>query len=385
MASVVQAYQDIFGAAPELEVRAPGRINLIGEHTDYNGGFVFPAAVGHEIQFAIGRSGSEEQCSLYAMDLKARHDFKLSEMAPLPPNSWQNYVMGVAAEIQATGRSLEGFNLAFAGNVPRGAGMSSSAAVECGTCFGLSELFRLEIPRVEMAQIAQRAEHRYAGVLCGIMDQFASIMGKADHAFRLDCESLDYDYVPFQLTDHSLVLCNSNVTHNLADSGYNERRQQCQAGVSILKEHIPGLTSLRHASLEQLLMLQSEFPELIFRRCKYVLEENARVHAYAKALQDANIQYAGALMKQSQQGMQFEYEITCPEIDFMAAFANARPEVMGARMTGGGFGGCTLNLVEKGAGELFIQELDQAYRHKFDRSITPVPIEIADGVSLLSR
>ncbi|MDW3194929.1 MAG: galactokinase [Cytophagales bacterium] len=384
MESVVQAYQNKFGSAPDLVVRAPGRINLIGEHTDYNGGFVFPAAVGHEIQFALGKSGASEDCSLYAMDLNARYDFKLSEMKPQPPNSWENYLMGVAAEILATGRTLEGFNVVFTGNVPRGAGMSSSAAVECGTCFGLSALFGLDIPRVEMAQIAQLAEHHYAGVMCGIMDQFSSVLGKADHAFRLDCESLDFDYFPFQLQEYSLVLCNSNVTHNLADSGYNERRQQCEEGVKILKEHIPGLSTLRHVSLEQLYTLQDEFPELIFRRCKYVLEENARVNAFAKALEKGDIHHAGELMKQSQRGMQFEYEITCPEIDFMAAFSNARPDTLGARMTGGGFGGCTINLVKKGTEEDFIHALDQAYQEKFNQSITPIPIQIAAGVSLLS-
>lgn len=383
MESVVQAYQDTFGEAPELAVRAPGRINLIGEHTDYNDGFVFPAAVGHEVRFALGRSGSSEDCSLYAIDLKARFDFKLSEMKPQPPNSWENYLMGVAAEIVATGRTLQGFNIVFTGNVPRGAGMSSSAAVECGACFGLNKLFKLEIPKVEMAQIAQRAEHHYAGVMCGIMDQFSGVLGKADHAFRLDCESLDFDYFPFQLQDYTLVLCNSNVTHNLADSGYNERRQQCEEGVHILKEHIPGLTSLRHVSLEQLYTLQGEFPELIFRRCKYVLEENARVNAFARSLEKGDIQHAGQLMKQSQRGMQFDYEITCPEIDFMAEFANARAGTLGARMTGGGFGGCTINLVEKGTEESFIRELDQAFQEKFSRTITPIPIEIADGVALL--
>ncbi len=384
MESVDQAYQEIYGVSPKLTVRAPGRINLIGEHTDYNGGFVFPAAVGHEIQFAIGKSGSKEQCSLYALDLKARFDFNLSGMAPLPPNSWENYLVGVVSEIQATGRTVQGFNLVFTGNIPRGAGMSSSAAVECGTCFGLSELFELNIPKVEMAQIAQLAEHHYAGVMCGIMDQFSSVLGKADHAFRLDCESLDYDYFPLKLQDYSLVLCNSNVTHNLADSGYNERRQQCEEGVNILQQHIPGLTSLRHANLEQLHTLQSEFSEIVFRRCKYVLEENARVNAFAKALERGDIRHAGALMKQSQRGMQFEYEITCPEIDFMAEFANARPETIGARMTGGGFGGCTINLVEKGTEEKFITDLNQAYRDKFDQSITPIPINISEGVSRLS-
>ncbi len=384
MRSVVEAYQNIFGDGPDLLVRAPGRINLIGEHTDYNDGFVLPAAMEHEVQFAIGKSYSEEDCGLYAIDLNDRFDFSLSEMKPLPPNSWANYPMGVAAEIMSTGRSIQGFNLVFTGNVPRGAGMSSSAAVECGTCFGLSGLFQLNIPRTEMARISQLAEHHFAGVMCGIMDQFASILGKADHAFRLDCESLDYDYFPFQLEGYSLVLCNSNVTHSLADSGYNERRKQCEEGVQLLQQHIPGLPSLRHASLEQLYLLKNELPELIFRRCKYVLEENARVNAFAKALESKDIPHIGELLKQSQHGMQYEYQITCPEIDFMSAFANARADTLGARMTGGGFGGCTINLLHKGIEEQFIKELDHAYQEKFDRSITPIPIRIADGVSLLS-
>lgn len=384
MDSVVKAYKEVFGTIPELIVRAPGRINLIGEHTDYNDGFVFPAAVDHEVQFALGKSGSKTDCSLFAMDFKARYDFSLLEITSLPPNSWENYLLGVAAEILATGRSFEGFNLVFTGNIPRGAGMSSSAAAECGTCFGLSELFGLNIPKPEMARIAQLAEHNYAGVMCGIMDQFASIFGKADHAFRLDCESMDHAYFPFQLQDYSLVLCNSNVTHSLAESGYNERRQQCEEGVKILQEHIPGLTSLRRASLEQLFTLQEEFSEVVFRRCKYVLEENARVNAFAQALAQADLQHAGELLKQSQRGMQFEYEITCPEIDFMAEFANARPEILGARMTGGGFGGCTINLVKKGQEEQFIHALDLVYQEKFKKSITPIPVKLSDGVSRIN-
>lgn len=381
MKSAVQIYQEIYGSAPELEVRAPGRINLIGEHTDYNGGFVFPAAVGHEVRFALGKSGSQDQCSLYAADLKERHDFKLTEMRPLPPNSWGNYLMGVAAEIVSTGRSIEGFNVVFTGNVPRGAGMSSSAAVECGTCLGLSTLFNLQIDRPEIAKISQMAEHHYAGVMCGIMDQFASVMGKAGHAFRLDCESLDYDYFPLKLREYSLVLCNSNVTHSLAESGYNERRQQCEEGLAILKEHIPGATSLRHVTMEQLYTLQGEMSEIVFRRCKYVLEENARVNAFANALSNGDLAYAGELLKQSQQGMQHEYQITCLEIDFMAEFANSRSETLGSRMTGGGFGGCTINIIEKGKEGSFIQDLNLAYQKKFDKEITPIPIEIADGVS----
>ena len=375
-------FAEQFGAKPVL-VRAPGRINLIGEHTDYNNGFVLPAAVEHAIYFAIGKSDHPGRCSLISLDFDDRYDFDLVVMKPLPADSWQNYIMGVIAEIQKSGRTVEGFNLVFSGNVPRGSGMSSSAALECGTCAGLNELFDLRIPKVEMVKMSQMAEHNYAGVKCGIMDQFASMMGFKDQALLLDCQSLEYRHFPIELNDYSLLLCNSNVTHSLASSEYNVRRQQCEEGVSVLQQKFPEIASLRDVSMEQLDQVKDHLQEVVYRRCKYVIEENSRVNAFSAALTQSDLVKAGDILKSAQQAMRDEYEITCPEIDFMADFANANDDVLGARMMGGGFGGCTLNLIKKGKEATFITELNEAYEGQFNKEITPIQVKISDGVSLI--
>ena len=376
-----EMYVHYFGVKPEIQVRAPGRINLIGEHTDYNNGFVLPAAVSQSIYFAIGKSKNPERGSLISLDYNQTFDFDIADLPKLPDHSWQNYILGVAAEIVKSGRKLEGFNIVFGGDIPQGSGMSSSAALECGTCFGLNELFALNIPKLEMVKMSQMAEHHHVGVQCGIMDQFASMMGKAGQAFRLDCQSLEFDYFPIDLKDYSLVLCNSNVEHNLATSEYNVRRQQCTEGVRILQKGYPEVESLRDATLTQLDAVKAAMPEVIYRRCKYIIEENQRVMAFSKALGAYDFSKAGDILKQAQEGMRNDYEITCPEIDFMADFANARQDVAGARMMGGGFGGCTLNLLRKGAEEAFIEQLNDAYKKNFQKETTPIAIRIAEGVS----
>ncbi|MEQ9297824.1 MAG: galactokinase [Cyclobacteriaceae bacterium] len=377
---VAEQFYKAFDAAPALLVRAPGRINLIGEHTDYNEGFVLPAAVAQSIYFAIGKSENQERCSLIALDFDERYDFNLRELAPLPADSWQNYILGVVAEIQQSGRTLEGFNLVFAGDVPRGSGMSSSAALECGTCFGLNELFDLGIPKVEMVKLSQMAEHGYAGVKCGIMDQFASMMGQQDQALLLDCRSLEYSYFPIGLRDHKLILFNSNVTHSLASSEYNVRREQCEEGVSMLQQSFPEITSLRDATLKSLLAVKSKMDDLIFIRCKYVIEENERVDSFSRALSSNDLVKAGQILNQAHHAMRYEYEITCPEIDFIADYVTNRDEVLGARMVGGGFGGCVLTLIRNGTQDLLSEELNTAYKKKFDKSIKPIEVEISDGV-----
>jgi len=382
MNRVTEAFSNQFGT-PEVMVKSPGRINVIGEHTDYNLGFVLPAAVGQAIYFAVSKSEDPERCSLVSLDMNDRFDFKLSELKPQGPEAWQNYLLGVIAEIQKSGREVQGFNLVFAGDVPRGSGMSSSAALECGTAFALNQLFELVIPKVEMVKISQKAEHNYAGVMCGIMDQFASMMGKKDQVLLLDCKTLEYEHFPMALEDYTLMLCNSNVSHSLASSEYNVRRQQCEEGVSILNAKYGGIESLRDASHEQLEGAKEDMSEVVYRRCKYVIEENERLHSVTKSLRTGNIEAVGDLLKAAQNAMETEYEITCPEIDFMAAFANKRKDVLGARMMGGGFGGCTLNLIKKGSEELFVTELNAAYQKEFNKDISPIAIEISDGVSLL--
>lgn len=380
---IINKYKELF-VGEFLLVRAPGRINLIGEHTDYNEGFVFPAAVGQEIQFAIGKSGDEDSCTLVSLDYDESFTFNLSELKPEPSDSWQNFILGVAAEIIKSGRKLHGFNLVFSGNIPLGSGMSSSAALECGSCFSLNELFELKISKLEMVKLSQMAEHNYAGVKCGIMDQFASMFGSMDHAILLDCKDLSYDYFPLNLETHTLVLCNSNVSHSLASSQYNIRRQQCEEGVKVLNQHFWGINSLRDASLEQFESAKKDMTEVVQRRCKYVIEENIRVAEFAKALEANNLIAAGSILKKAQAAMRDEYEITCPEIDFMADFANSRNDIAGARMMGGGFGGCTLNLVKKEYVEEFISDLNVAYQEKFNKEITPIRIEVADGVARIA-
>ena len=375
---VRSSFEQRFGVEP-IVIKAPGRINLIGEHTDYNNGFVLPAAVDQAIYLAIGKSGSSES-TLVSLDMDQTFEFSINDFQPTKEKLWANYLMGVVAEIQKSGREVTGFNIVFSGDVPQGSGMSSSAALECGTCFALNELFDLSIPKVEMVKMSQKAEHNYAGVMCGIMDQFASMMGSADHALLLDCESLEYRHFPIELTDHIIVLCNSNVSHNLADSEYNIRRKQCEEGVSLLQKYFPEVKSLRDVSLEELNAHQSELSDVVYKRCKYVIEENERVMSMTKAMEAGEIDALGEILTIAQEGMRSGYEISCPEIDFMADFANNREDVVGARMMGGGFGGCTINLVNKGSEDQFISELNAAYKEQFNKEITPIKVVISDGV-----
>lgn len=380
VAKIKSSFISKFNSTPLL-IKAPGRINIIGEHTDYNDGFVLPAAVSQSIYFAVDKSTDKRRCSFISLDFDERYDFDLRELPPLPSGSWQNYLLGVVAEILKSGRVLEGFNLVFAGDVPRGSGMSSSAALECGTCYGINELFDLGIPKIEMVKMSQMAEHNYAGVQCGIMDQFASLNGKSAHALLLDCRSLEYSYFPIGLTNYKFMLFNSNVTHNLASSEYNVRRGQCDLGVSILRSFFPEVDSLRDATMELLMSIKSNMDDLIFKRCKYVIEENNRVEDFAKAMAENDLQRAGLILSAAHHAMRYEYEITCPEIDFIADYLNGRDEVLGARMMGGGFGGCVLAIVKRDTQVSLAQSLDQSYEIKFGKSVTPIEVEIGDGVS----
>lgn len=382
--NVLDTFQSAFKSEPLL-VKAPGRINLIGEHTDYNNGFVLPAAVDQSIYLAIAKSGDADQCSLISLDMDERYDFKISEISPLPANSWQNYLVGVVAQVVGSGHQLQGFNVVFSGDVPRGSGMSSSAALECGTCFGLNELFDLKISKVDMVKLSQKAEHTYAGVMCGIMDQFASMMGQENHALLLDCQTLEYRLFPIVLEEYTLMLCNSNVQHNLASSEYNVRRKQCDEGVAILQKKYSDIASLRDITMEMLASCQSDLDEVVYKRCEYVVKENARVLEMTKMMESGDLSGLGEILTIAEEGMRHEYEITCPEIDFMADFANSREDVLGARMMGGGFGGCTINLVKKGCEDEFVKELGAAYQVKFQKEITPIQVKIADGVKLINQ
>lgn len=361
-------------------VVAPGRINVIGEHTDYNLGFVLPAAVQKAIYMAIAPSDDEDLCQVVALDKAEKHVFKLSELKPIQPNNWQNYVMGVASEMLAHGGQVKGFNLVFAGDIPQGSGMSSSAALECGTCFGLNTIFNLQFDSIEMIKMSQAAEHHYAGVMCGIMDQFASTMGLQGQVLLLDCQSLDYRHFNCNLPGVDLVLLNSNVHHNLADSAYNKRREECETGVTVLQSIQPNIGSLRDADLSLLNQVKDQMSDTVYRRCKYVIEENMRVQQMALALESGDVNVVGDILKKAQKGMESEYEITCPEIDFLAQFANNYSGVLGSRMMGGGFGGCTINLVKSTELDKFTSEITQAYKDQFQIDLTKIPIQLSQGV-----
>ncbi|RAK67106.1 galactokinase [Hymenobacter edaphi] len=375
---ITAAFRQHFGSTP-LVVRAPGRVNLIGEHTDYNGGFVLPAAVDKEIIFAVALNGTTT-ARLYAYDNQEHYATDLAALQPGQPQ-WANYLKGVVAQFQRRGVPVPGFDCVFGGNVPVGAGMSSSAAVECGLAFALDQLLGTHLERMELAHMAQKAEHEYAGVMCGLMDQFASLFGRDGQVVRLDCRSLAYAYFPFDTEACRLVLCNSGVKHSLADSEYNKRRQECERGVQLLQQHYPDVKSLRDATLAQLAQHQAAFDEVTYRRCRYVVQENQRVLDACEALQRRDLAAVGRLMHASHAGLRDEYEVSCPELDALEEAARGLPGVYGARMMGGGFGGCTLNLVAPAHVEAFIQTVGQAYQRRFGRPLETYQTSIVAGVS----
>lgn len=377
---ITTAFQQHFSASPLL-VRAPGRVNLIGEHTDYNGGFVLPAAIDKEILFAVALNNTST-ARLYSFDNDEHYTVELAEVER-GETQWANYLKGVVAQFQRRGITVSGFDCVFGGNVPMGAGLSSSAAVECGLAFALNELLSADLKRMELARMAQLAEHEFAGVQCGIMDQFASLFGRPNHVVRLDCRSLDYEYFPFDTTACHIVLCNSGVKHSLASSEYNTRRQECEQGVAVLRQHYPQVQSLRDATLDQLQEHQAELGDVVYRRCRYVVEENARVEAACQHLIAGDLPAFGQEMYGSHAGLRDDYEVSCRELDVLVAAAQPLPGVFGARMMGGGFGGCTINLVAPDQVEAFVTAMKAAYQQELGLHLETYQTTIVGGVDVL--
>ncbi len=378
---VIQEFKERFGHGPDLVIQSPGRLNMIGEHTDYNLGYVLPAAIDKGIWMALSKS--EDGSSVFhAMDMQ--EEVQLANFDQLEPldKGWANYVVGVIDQLLKAGKKLGPVNCVFAGNIPIGSGLSSSAALENAACFGLNELFDLGLSKMEMIKHSQKAEHVFVGVMCGIMDQFTSMMGEEDKVLRLDCRSLEYETFPLDLHGFELVLLNSNVEHSLASSEYNIRRSQCEEGVAVMQKRDPSIQSLRDASIELLDSCREELSEVVYRRCKYIIEENARVLTFCDALGEKDFDRMGKILKAAQLGMKDEYEITCPEIDYLFDFADQYSGVIGARMMGGGFGGCTLNIVEKDKEADFLESISIAYKNKFGFDTTPIKVKISDGVKI---
>lgn len=376
---LVSTYQKIFGAKP-LVVRSPGRVNIIGEHTDYNEGFVLPAAIDKAVYVAVEKR-PDDLIILHSIDFKDKFEGRITDVQRSDKH-WANYILGVAAQMLKRGHTLGGFNLIIDGDVPLGAGLSSSAAVECATAFALNKLFGLGISRKELTSIAQKAEHEFAGVMCGIMDQFASMFSKKDHVIRLDCRSLDYEYEPLRLEGYKILLLNTNVKHSLASSEYNTRRQQCEEGVALVQKHHPEVKSLRDVTLDMLNRYVKD-NEAIYQRCKYVVEENLRLLEGCEDLKRGDIEALGKKMFRTHDGLSKEYEVSCPELDFLVDSVLNNPDVLGARMMGGGFGGCTINLVRETAIDGLVASLSKAYGEKMGKELTPYIAQIEDGTSVL--
>ncbi|TWF39101.1 galactokinase [Chitinophaga polysaccharea] len=362
-----------------LMVVSPGRINLIGEHTDYNDGFVLPAAIDKKIVYAIALNNTR-QCNAHAVFMNETVSFSLDDVKPTP--GWINYLMGVVYQLQERGLPVQGFDCVVAGDIPVGAGMSSSAAVEGGLVAALDHLFGYELGRMDMALIGQKAEHTFPGVKCGIMDQFANLHGKKNQVMRLDCRSLSFEYFPFNFPDYKIVLCNSMVHHSLASSEYNVRRQQCEEGVKAIQVGHPEVKSLRDASMAMLNEVQGQLPPKVYDRCAYVIAEIQRVQDATTLLKQGDLQQFGTLMYATHEGLSKLYEVSCPELDFLVSLAKQRKEVAGARVMGGGFGGCTINLVKADQVDDFVAYVQSAYEKQYGKTPEVYITTIEDGVTV---
>ena len=359
---------------------SPGRINLIGEHTDYNGGFVFPGAIDKGMVAELKINGTDK-VRAYSIDLKDYVEFGLNE-EDAPRASWARYIFGVCREIIKRGGKIAGFNTAFAGDVPLGAGMSSSAALESTYAFALNDMFNCGIDKFELAKIGQATEHNYCGVNCGIMDQFASVFGKAGHLIRLDCRSLEYQYFPFKAEGYRLVLLDSVVKHELASSAYNDRRKSCENVVAAIQKEHPHVEFLRDANMSMLDEVKEEVSAEDYMRAEYVIGEVQRVLDVCDALEQGDYETVGQKMYETHHGMSKLYEVSCEELDFLNDIAK-ECGVTGSRVMGGGFGGCTINLVKDELYDAFVEKAKAEYKTKFGRLPKVYDVVIADGARKL--
>lgn len=368
---LTKEFKSRFNEEP-LFYASAGRINLIGEHTDYNGGFVFPGAIDKEIMAAIAPNGSDKM-RVFSIDINESAEFGLNE-DDAPSQSWARYIFGVAREILKRGGVVKGFDAVFAGNVPLGAGLSSSAALESCFAYALNDMFNdNSIDKFELARIGQSTEHNYCGVNCGIMDQFASVMGQKGKLMRLDCRSMEFEYFPFNPDGYELVLVDSRVKHELADSPYNKRRQSCERVSKRL-----GIETLRDATMEMLDSIRTDITAEDYFRAKFVIEEKGRVLAVCDALNAGDYETVGKKMYETHHGLSYDYEVSCEELDFLNDIAR-ECGVTGSRIMGGGFGGCTINLVKKELRDSFIKTAMTKFNEKYGHEPNVYSVVISDG------
>ncbi len=402
--AVKQKFEAIFGDSPKCVVSAPGRVNLIGEHTDYNGGYVFPVAIDKYIHIAV-RERADRRVVLHALDVNESSELNLDALRPIPNNAptWSYYLIGVASLLQESGNEIAGIDAVITGDVPIGAGLSSSAALSVASALAFMSASKpvssvntasSERHKKELAALCQRVEHEFVGVNCGIMDQTISLLGQVDHGLFLDCRLLEYEHVPLNLGAHCIAICNTKVKRELAASEYNKRRAECERGVDILRQWMPDITSLRDISLTDFEKYEGKLPPLTQKRCRYVIEENTRVLDAVdtlKALNQRTTEKAansliafGKLMNASHKGLRYDYEVSCNELNLLTDIACSIDGVIGSRMTGAGFGGCTVSIVHKDALETFRTRVMTEYCEQIGIEPEIYLCNVSDGAQVLS-
>ena len=373
-------FKKVFQKTPEYLFLSPGRINIIGEHVDYNDGFVMPAAINKYVCFAVSKN-NDATFTLIAQDLNEAYKFDLNDNLKPVDKMWVNYILGVLHQLKSKGLAT-GCNIVFSSTIPMGAGLSSSAALECGIAYAMNKTFDLGLTKQDIALIGQQSEHTFVGVNCGIMDQFASVFGKKNKVIKLDCNNLEYEYYKADFKNYTLLLLDSNVKHTHLTSGYNDRRQEVEQGLSIVKHYHTEVKTFRDCNEKMITDLKEQLGDTIFKRCRFVVKEIQRVQDAAMALKISDFKKLGQLMIETHQGLSKDYEVSCAEIDFLVDAVQQEKSVLGARMMGGGFGGCSINLVKKGTENELIDKITIAYRNQFGIELKAYKVKIAKGTTV---
>lgn len=378
--AVLKSFNVKFATQPNLYF-SPGRINLIGEHIDYNDGYVMPAAINKGVYYAIAPNETDT-INFYALDFDESLSIAIDQIKSI--DNWKNYVLSVVNEFLLAGKPVKGFDCVFGGDIPRGSGMSSSAAVEGGLAFALNDIFNIGLSRVELALLCQRAEHNFPNVKCGIMDMYANLNGKKDNVILLDCKNITHQYFPFVLKEYKIVLINTKVHHSLASGEYNVRRKRCEEGLAILKRELQVKSFRDIKRVEDVELHKDKMTTEVYHCCKYVVEEIIRTKQAGELLQQDNLIEFGKLMFATHEGLSKLYQVSCAELDFLVQQAKANAGVIGARLLGGGFGGCTINIVKNNAVDDFIEQATAAYQQQFNIAPEAYVMEISEGTARIN-
>jgi galactokinase len=377
ISDVKEVFRKQYHSDPNIYI-APGRINLIGEHTDYNDGFVLPAAIDKHVIYGLKENGLNKY-RFHAIDLDQSFEAEAGKLIH-SDMGWPNYLMGVIDQLNKAGHHIPGFDAVVTSDIPIGAGLSSSAALEAGLATGLTEMYNLNISKLDLVKLSQKAENEFVGVNCGIMDQFASVFGKSGHVFRLDCRSLDFEYFPLKLNGNGIILVDTKVKHSLGTSEYNTRRQECELGVNLLAEGNAQVKSLRDVSRRMLESARNRIDPVVYKRCDYVVGEIDRVQKACDDLVAGRIEDFGKKMYKTHEGLSKDYEVSCEELDFLVDFTKNDPDILGSRMMGGGFGGCTINIIKETAILSFKENVSEAFNTRFGHPPLFYDVKIDDGV-----